>query len=82
MVIHGIAFFGACWWGLGNRNWGVESGGLACRKGAFLLLPVLILGLAGASKPRILFHNRPGSAGDNPKEVPLPFLNTPSHTTG
>lgn len=30
MVIHGIAFLGAGWWGLGNRNWGVESGGLAC----------------------------------------------------
>lgn len=30
MVIHGIAFFGAGWWGLGNRNRGVESGGLAC----------------------------------------------------
>lgn len=27
MVIHGIAFFGAGWWGLGNRNRGVESGG-------------------------------------------------------
>ena len=82
MVIHGIAFFGAGWWGLGNRNRGVESGVWPARKGAFPLLPDRILGLAGALNPRILFHNRPGSAGHNPKEVPLPFLNTPSHTTG
>lgn len=26
MAIHGIAFFGAGWWGLGDRNRGVERG--------------------------------------------------------
>ena len=82
MGIHGIAFFGADGWGLGNWMWGVESGVWPARKGAFLLLPDRIFGPAGALNPRILFHNRPGSAGHNPKEVPLPFLNTPSHTTG
>lgn len=82
MVIHGIAFFGAGWWGMGNRTGEWRAGVWPARKGAFLLLPDRIFGLAGALNPRIPFHNRPGSAGHNPKEVPLPFLNTPSHTTG
>ena len=67
-------------WGIGTGEW--RAGVWPARKGAFLLLPDRILGPVGALKPRIPFHNRPGSAGHNPKEVPLPFLNTPSHTTG
>ena len=67
MVIPGIAFFGAGW-GIGTGEW--RAGVWPARKGAFLLLPDRILGLAGALNPRILFYNRPGSAGHKPEGSP------------
>lgn len=67
MVIHGIAFFGAGW-GIGTGEW--RAGVWPAHKGAFLLLPDRILGLAGALNPRILFYNRPGSAGHKPEGSP------------